>query len=257
MLVVEGSLTSDTMAQTIKLSVTNNFYSTAAPAPVTGALVSVSDGDNNFILTETSSGIYQTVPTFHALANKTYQLSISNVDIDHNGVTEQYTAQSSFVDIYPLDSIQVKHFNFLRNDTTLSVTGFFQDNGAVQNYYMATLSINNVLVTDTITQVFFTDDGGGFNGKYFNGALPIITLNSKNKKEVLNNGDKVTLNLYGIPKDYYTFLGEISNSTGSNPFMGSPANVSTNILPAGKACGFFYTASARHASLIYKKPVTP
>jgi len=117
---------------------------------------------------------------------------------------------------------------------------------------MATLSVNDTLITDTIAYVFYTDDLG-FNGTYFSGELPIISLDQASKREKLEDGDKVTMNLYGISKDFCYYLNDISMSAGSNPFMGSPANVRTNIYPKGKACGYFNIAAVKHASLIYKK----
>ena len=42
-------------------------------------------------------------------------------------------------------------------------------------------------------------------------------------------------------------------STGSNPMMGAPANVSTNIQPVGEGVGWFFTASVVSAETVFRK----
>jgi hypothetical protein len=42
-------------------------------------------------------------------------------------------------------------------------------------------------------------------------------------------------------------------STGSNPMLGAPANVSTNIQPEGEGVGWFFTASVVSSETVFRK----
>ena len=76
MLVVEGGITTDTISHKIMLSLTNDFYDTAKPAAVSGAIITLSDGENTYTLSETdTAGTYRT-PVFAAEIGKTYRLEI-------------------------------------------------------------------------------------------------------------------------------------------------------------------------------------
>jgi len=127
MLVVDGNITSDTMAHIIRLGLSNDFYSNAPAIPITDAIVNITEGENIYSLQEDSAGIYKTASDFYALPNKLYRLNISNVDINKDGAKEEYWAESSFSDINPLDSIAVKTYPFFNTKRDLiHITGFFQ-----------------------------------------------------------------------------------------------------------------------------------
>ena len=251
LLVVEGSLTTDTMAHQIKLSLSSDFYSQELPIPVTGATVTITEGSNSWTLTEIpNTGIYETAPDFFAVSYKTYRLDITNVDIADGAA--HYWAESSCYPINPIDSIQIKD-HFWSPEDRLTIYIFMKDDADIENFYMGTFSVNDKLVTDSINQYFFMDDMF-FNGNYIDGRFPIFSIykdDAADKEKVLKNGDNVTVHAYGIPKDYFNFIGDLRSAGSSNPFMGPPANPRTNIFPKGKACGYFYVASVQHKSKIY------
>jgi hypothetical protein len=253
MLVVEASLTTEAKAHQVKLSLSSNFYSEESTSLVSGATVTITENENVHILTEVSSGVYETASDFSAVPQVTYRLNISNIDINKDGELEEYWSESSCVEINPIEMLAVVEME-LFGRKTLSTIIYMKDNGDVDNYYMGKLYINDVLVTDTITDCFFMDDMY-FNGSYIDGRFPIFNLKSetdeRQDKWVVRPGDKVTAQAYGIPKDFYYFIGDIRSAGSSNPFMGSPANPRSNILPKGRAAGFFYVASTKIASTIY------
>jgi hypothetical protein len=86
-----------------------------------------------------------------------------------------------------------------------------------------------------------------------------IYFTDSKQDEKLQQGDKVTLELCGITKDYMDFIQEAQDEFwGRNPlFGGQPANIRTNIiqvLPAnGKASphGYFAAYSVTRATTIY------
>jgi hypothetical protein len=101
---------------------------------------------------------------------------------------------------------------------------------------------NQTLITDTLNEWFITDDKF-FNGNYTNGAT-VAYLQSGDKRESIQKGDTVTVEVNNINKAYYNFLLEAqSELRGSNPlFSGPPANIKGNVNHG--AIGFFAAYSA-------------
>jgi hypothetical protein len=47
------------------------------------------------------------------------------------------------------------------------------------------------------------------------------------------------------------FVFNVKMAMGSNPMMGPPTNVMTNMQPAGEAVGWFYAASVVSKEMVY------
>ena len=98
---------------------------------------------------------------------------------------------------------------------------------------------------------------GGFAGYYVNGPemqqsnkeIPIAYF----RRSKLKDGDRIHADLYSITQDYFMYFYTLLMSTGSNPMMGAPANVSTNIQPEGEGVGWFFTASAVSKETVFRK----
>ncbi len=249
-LVVDGSFSTDTAVQKIKLTKTSDyFYNQPAPV-VSGATVSISDGDTSIVLTESNDkpGIYETKNNFFCIKNKTYTLSIINVDIDNNGKYEKYTAQSTLVQPNSkIDSIQLE-YNKRRNFWRIKSYAW---DPPTKDFYLMKVYKNGVLLTDSVFEYFITDDKL-FNGNYTNGITSQF-LDQDKADEVIHNGDTITLEIDGINEDYFNYLRELSDELrGSNPiFSGPPANIKGNI--SNGALGFFTTYSLAKASLVIKE----
>ena len=71
-------------------------------------------------------------------------------------------------------------------------------------------------------------------------------------KRKLKEGDRIRLDLCSIPSDYISYYYTLIMSLGSNPMMGAPANVKTNIQPSDKAVGWFFTSSVVTAETVFK-----
>ena len=67
----------------------------------------------------------------------------------------------------------------------------------------------------------------------------------------IEESDEITVYLYSTTPEFATYYNDVLFSFGSNPMMGTPYNVSTNIQPYGKAVGFFEALSVVSASIIY------
>ena len=233
-LVVDGSITTDTMAHTVILTKTTSyFYDQAAPA-VTGALLQISDGTDVYPLNEDTPGIYRTDSTVYGIPGKTYKLSI-RLATPIGGYTD-YSATSELFPVSHLDSVSLAFHADWSDDGIWEVKVFVQD-PPTKDFYRFLISKNSEMLTDTLNEWFVTDDRF-FNGNYASDA-PVAYLRQNLEDEFLIKGDTVNVEMNSIGSDYANFIWEAQAEVeGSNPlFSGPPANVKGNI--DNGATGFF------------------
>lgn len=256
---VSGSITDEYKKQEVILSRTMPFYG-GEPEMISNAIVYVVDGTDTMWYEETERpGYYLSVNEFAGQIGHTYHLSIDFND--DKGSHHFYSESTMKENVECVDSIRIKPwvFNELHDDNFLGVYPYFQTTDDPKTYYMTRVRINNRDVGgDTLTkcQIFETY---GYAGIYFNGPLmvmlagefPIDGLDQRDSLEVLHKGDTVTMDLWSIPRDYAHYISEIAASTGTNPMLGTPSNVRTNIYPEGEAVGCFHASSLRQGSVIY------
>ena len=244
-LVVDGAITTDTIAHTIKLKTTSSYYYDQPAPVVSGAQVSITDGMQTFDLIEDSAGIYRTDPSVFGLGGKTYTLNIKLAS-PVGGYTD-YTAISTLYPINPLDSVSLLFHPDWADFGIWEVKCYVQEPPTV-DFYRFLIIRNEVLLTDTLNEWFITDDKF-FNGSYTNGAT-VAYLQQGSANEGLTPGDTVTVEVNNIGKEYFNFLFEAqAELRGSNPlFSGPPANVKGNI--SNGAVGFFTAYSATRSFTI-------
>lgn len=246
-LVVDGCITTDTMAHTIKLTTTSSYYYNQPAPAVSGATLTITDGTSTYQLTETSPGIYQTDGNVAGIPGKNYTLNIMLKQAIGGYI--EYQANSYMNTLSPLDSVSLKFQPDWGKEGFFEVKIYVQEPPTI-DYYRFMIYKNNELLTDTITEWFVTDDKF-FNGSYTNGAA-VAYLNQSNPSEHLDPGDIVTVEVDNIGKDYCTFIWNTqSEIRGSNPlFSGPPANVEGNI--SNGAIGFFAAYANTRASAVVK-----
>jgi hypothetical protein len=239
-LVVEGSVTTDTMVHKVILSKSTSYYYDQMAPAVTGALVTISYGANIIQLNEVTPGVYETDSTFFGIEGVTYKLDI--VLADALGGYTEYSATSPMSQIVNIDSLKLLFHPDWSEFGMWEVKCFFQD-PPTSDYYRYLVSSNGRLITDTLDEWFITDDRF-FRGAYVDGTT-VAVLEQGSDNEGLEEGDEVTIELDCIAKDYAMFLSEAQMELmGSNPlFSGPPANVNGNI--SNGAIGIFaaYTTS--------------
>lgn len=248
-LVVEGYFTTDTTAHTVKLSRSADYFYNKPLDPVSGATVIITDGNSTFLLKEDpdSAGLYKTDPDVFGLEGHTYTLLISNVDINNDGQREEYSATGSIAYLGTPDSIQIVERQMFYTKVW-EIRLFATDPAETRDYYMFRVYKNGILLQDTLNEVFLLDDEY-FNGVYSMG-VPVQYLVKTKPDEIPGPGDKITLEIANITKEYYYFINQVIDlSRGSGPFSGQPANVSTNL--TNGAIGFFATYSVRRVSRYY------
>jgi hypothetical protein len=117
-LVVDGGITTDTMAHTILLSQSVGYYYNQPAPSVSGAIVQISDGTDLFTLDEESPGVYRTDPSLFGVAGKTYTLDIK-LAAQIGGFTD-YTAWST---LYPASNLDLYPCPIRRSIRSLSALG--------------------------------------------------------------------------------------------------------------------------------------
>lgn len=244
-LVVDGAITTDTMAHVVVLSKTSSYYYNMPAPVVTGASVSITDGNQTFKLKEDSPGIYRTASSVYGVTGKTYTLNI--LLSGQIGGYVQYSASSTIYPVTRLDSIGLLLHPDWSTGGIWEVTCYAQDPPTF-DYYRFLVSKDGIMVSDTLNEWFVTDDKY-FNGNYANGAT-IAYLQQDLPEIGLRPGDKITVEMNSIGKDYAEFLWAAQTELfGSNPlFSGPPANVSGNI--NNGAVGFFAAYSCSRAFTI-------
>jgi len=247
-LVVEGRLSTDTMIHRVILTKSSSyFYNNTAPT-VSGAIVSINDGITTIPLTENNlhSGVYETSSNVYGVIGRNYHLLIKNVDIDNNGIMEEYSANSTIYPINKIDSISMKYNS---NFNAWEVNCYVQD-PPTEDYYLFNIYKNNILMTDTITEPFVVDDKL-YNGNYTNG-ITVGYLRDKKIGEKAYPGDTIGLEIWRINKDFHQFVMELKDATRpSTPlFSGPAANVKGNI--SNGAVGYFAAYSISRAKAVIR-----
>lgn len=254
-LTVEGKVTTDKLNHFVILSESSDVFFNETAVRVTNAQVQISDGETIYNYTETAPGYYESDLEFSGTPGTTYQLKISNVDIDKNGTTEEYLARETMPEFHAVDSIKM-HFdpdydNFDDDEGEFWLASvFLTDDATTEDYYGFASRINNRLVHDTITEVLITEDTY-FNGKNSKG-VDVSEFNQSEADQVVRINDEITLETYAITEEYHDFIEEFQemDEDQSPMFSGPPANISTNL--SNGAIGYFAVYAITRTTTIVK-----
>ncbi|MBL7904484.1 MAG: DUF4249 domain-containing protein [Bacteroidales bacterium] len=242
-LVVEGAITTDTMAHTISLNTTTSYYY-EEPAPgVTNAVVTLNDGESTITLSETSPGRYQTPADYFGIPGRTYKLGI-RLNSPLNG-EDTYTAESTMNLPAPLDSIRAVYHEDWGTEGFYEIKCYVLD-PLTTDYYQFKVLKNNTMLTDSLNKVLITDDRF-YNGNYTNG-IGVGYLNQAFEAEKVAPGDQLTIQSSRISETFFRFVTELQIQSGFQTplFSGPPANVQGNI--SGGAIGYFTTYPVNYTS---------
>lgn len=249
-LVVEGMITNEATAHTVRLSTTTDYFYTKVAPAVTQANVTINDETSTISLIESpaNSGIYVTPVNYSGIPGKRYTLNIL-LNTPINGQTA-YSASEVMPALLKPDSIKMDYHADWGKKGFWETQLYIQDPPDV-NFYSFRGFRNDKLVTDTLNKVGISDDKF-FNNRYVKG-LSTLFWNQDHQSEILNIGDKITLQIGSITKEYYTFLDEIKLEVEpKNPlFSGPSSNVSTNISNGG--FGYFAVCAMSYTTTTMKK----
>ena len=249
-LVIYGYITTDTMQHSIRITRSAGYFSTDSPEGVSNATVTISEQDGKMIpLTEndTVPGLYQTADNVYGEEGKTYILDV------HLGAGH-YRSSAYLQHVHTIDSIGLRKIEIFGNSVGVLLYAW---NFGENNTYSIFVAINDSVVNPNINRFFVIDDAM-FKGQQYISGIPCYFLNQDTDREYRNEklrvGDKVTLNMNAISKEYATFINNVqSEIRASIPiFGGPPANVPTNIQRVEPqngtpVAGFFTAFPSRYA----------
>lgn len=219
-LVVQGSISNKLKTHQVSLTKSADYFSNSPAPKVTGATVSISDGENIFDLTEISEGLYET-DTIAGEPGKTYTLTI-------NSEGETYKSSCFLNYIAPIDSINFGYYDSDDNseyyDSLIYVLLNALEPATPDNYYLWNIYKNGVLESDTLYEVNTSDDVF-VNGNYISDEIVQWVKNGA-------IGDTITLEMQAITEEYYNYINQIKEVTIWNmgPFGGPSANPEGNII---------------------------
>ena len=264
---INGYITNEFKKHQIVLSKTADFYSKEDIVMISDAEVFVYDGYDTIYFKETENkGYYETIEPVAGIIGHTYNLSVCIFDEEGQ---QRYHAQSTMKENTPqIDSLVIK--DFALGGMPFNAKGlyaYFQSSEDPTTCYLINIAVNDSLLNESILDCPAYSLAGA-SGLYVNGPefielfgeLPLHIFSemyvasedgSFIKTSSIKEGDTVSMYLYSITPEFSKYISDINSNIGSNPMMGMPHNVSTNIYPQGKAVGFFEASSVISSSVIY------
>jgi len=244
--VIYGELTTDTTAHLVKVTRSADYFTNKQAEPISGAIISITDGMNVFPLTESSTqpGNYFTNSDVYGVPGNTYTLNVDNVNLLGDGVMRSYSATSELKHVTKIDSIDAVYNKLWE---AWEIKTWALDPEASEDYYMFKVSINDVLNTDSLINIVVVEDKF-FNGSYTNG----ITVYFIEGSDTIKTNDRIRVDICGINEDYYKFIVEAQTIVGPQipMFSGPPANIRTNL--NNRAIGYFVAYSKKSSNCVVK-----
>ena len=245
-LIVEANIDDSRVRQMIRLYRSGSFYEDEKGLPVSDAIVSISDGSNEYLFTEPTSGdhkgnYYNQELSAFLITGKEYHLTVK----DEGNI---YTASSIIKPVPDVDSVTTR-VNFLSrlgiiNEALIDIYIHFKNMPDRGNYYLINVYINDNIQTFTPSQKTVLSDENleGYVSVYIRSV----------RLSELNKGDKITLEMRSISKEQYDFYTDffVQTELSGNPFAGAPpANIPTNLSEGAR--GFFQVSSVSTASKFF------
>lgn len=204
----------------IKLTETAPFFDLEVPL-VSDAKVELSTSSKNYPLTY-GAGFYSTTISRKETSTETFELRIT-----YKG--EEYRGSAKMIPTVPVDDLkQGSGSLFSGNEKELIVS--YTDPPETDDYYLFDLDYGFFLVSE---DSFY--QGNPFSFSYF--------------YEDLEAGDRVTIRILGIDKNFYDYMNIVISQTGQDaggPFESPPAVVRGNIRnitnPENYPLGYFAIA---------------
>lgn len=197
--------------QTIKLSLTNDFY-TNEILPANGATVTITNSSDivfNFIEVPTT-GDY-VCNNFQPVIGETYQLEIL-----YDGAI--YTATSRLYATPEIINVTQETVTGISGEDEIQIKFFYQDNGLEENYYLLGVKNPNKQIPEY----------GVVSDEFFQGNVMFGFYGSSETEP----GITLDLSVQGISKSYYNYMNKLITIAGSgsgNPFATPPATIRGNI----------------------------
>ena len=230
--VIEGVITDEPGVCKISLTRTVRFSDPNVFPAVSGASVKVSDNGTEYILSETSPGIYQT-NAINGTPGHLYRLTVTvNSEI--------FTASCNMLPPVPLDTLYIARGPFGSYKFPHIV---YTDPAGINNGYRFIQYVNGV----KDPAVFWDND------EFTDGQSSALRLDNgisdDNDPRTIHTGDVVTIELLSLDDPIYRFWSTVQfGGAAGSAFTASPANPITNI--TGGALGYFSAHSVTKRTVI-------
>jgi hypothetical protein len=241
--VVEGYVTDVADHNYVKVSRTNNFYSTGNSPRVTDATVMVEDSEGNIYnfvhysgSSDDSLGFYFPEVPFAGVAGRSYLLSVTTGG-------ETFTAEDELVRLVPMDKLEYRVNEDEKQDPEdegrfFEVLLFVKEPKETKDYYLFKCYRNDTLTYANENDIYYSDDE--LIGENIDGVpLPIFYAQD----------ELAGVEVYSLSRDafiYYRDLQKLLTNDGGL-FGTPPANPRTNI--TGGALGFFQVSSIQSGEI--------
>lgn len=220
--VIEATITDTKGGCSVLISQTKNFNEDNSFESVSGAAVSITDGNNNTIsLPEVSPGIYAD-SLVKGASGKTYTMHV-----DINGTTFEASSRMPFK--VSMDSLYVTD-DFLFGEVRKTPNVEFRDPRGTGNNYRFILYVNGVKRKN----IYISNDSYS-DGNFSSVKLFLFGDDGDDKK--IKSGDKISVNMLCISPEVYKYWYSLDAGATGNNNSASPANPVSNI--SGGALGYF------------------
>lgn len=261
-LVVEAVLTNIPSTQTIILSESVDFQSTGDTPYVSGAEVSVSDGEKTYTFTEREDqpGYYDSPKFFCTRGGLSYTLRIGRTLPD--GTRKEYSAVEKAEEPgFDIDRVDYKYMGATADSTW--ALGVWGTDRPQTGYFLISTAVNGVFAPTwaLLERAIFMPDTY-FNGQSVSGFPIAFLYQTADQMKLygdcakpLEKGDMVSLVAYTMTRKHYDFVMALMSASGSGGGMlgGQPANLPTNI-SGGDAMGYFAVCPVIMGSCVVGDP---
>jgi len=233
-LVVEGQISSDTMAHAVTLTWSGNFYLDNPTPRATGANVSIRDDNGSVIhLSEQQPGVYKTAEDVYGMPGHTYTLVI---ELDN----QTYESSSTMPRPVYMDSLSYRWDPYMQRYRILL---YGQEPEGKGDNYTWHIWRNGQLTTSKVSQLLLTADEI-FDGRYIMGFEVDWFTNDHN----IGKGDTILVGQHTLTREALDYKYRITEQSNGGMGMGSPANVPSQISNGAK--GLFHATSVTYKSVI-------
>lgn len=218
--------------QFIKLSTSTPFFDNLTGNPVKGAIVSVTNNNDNseVLFTDENNGTYST-NEFVPIMGQAYTLRILHDN-------EVYSATESMTPVTEITTVFQSRENGFDKDA-LEVNIEFNDPKDIENFYLAKFQRRGDLLQTLIDVKDEFTDGNKMSIFYEK-----LQDDDSGEREFVP-GDIVDISLHGLSEQYYNYIKLLIQQSGGpgGPFSTTPAEIKGNCInetnPENYAFGYF------------------
>ncbi|MBI9066539.1 MAG: DUF4249 family protein [Salinivirgaceae bacterium] len=244
-IIIDATLTNEFKTYEVVLSQTKTINDPSFPV-IKNASVFLTFNDTviNYFENDSLPGHYYSEIAFAGVPGTTYKLTVTNIDVNNDGISDEYVGTATMGSLVLIDSAGY----YYKSERKATVLTCFSYDPPEKNYYFFKAYINDTLVSDTLNKYNFTDDVA-FNGNKILNA-PCYYFQDENEMEFIEKGDSLTLELNNIDEAFFTYLNSsFYEYYGYNPmFGGMPANIESNF--SNNALGIFRVYTVSRSSVV-------